>query len=59
MARLAARASPFTVALPRKGRRVGIQALDASGRRLAVAQRAVQALRSGKRGAGTGGRVGT
>jgi subtilisin family serine protease len=58
-ARLAARPSPFTVALPRKGRRVGIQALDASGRRLAVAQLRVQALRSGKRGAGTGGRVGT
>jgi len=59
VARLAARTSPFTAALPRQGRRVGIQALDASGRRLAVAQRRVQALRSGKRGAGTGGRVGT
>jgi subtilisin family serine protease len=58
-ARLAARASPFTIALPRKGRRVSIQALDRSGRSLAVAQLRVQALRSGKRGAGTGGRVGT
>jgi subtilisin family serine protease len=58
-ARLAARASPFTVALQRRGRRVGIRALGASGRTLARAQLPVQALRSGKRGAGTGGRVGT
>jgi subtilisin family serine protease len=58
-ARLAARGSPFSVALRRKGRRVGIQALDASGRTLARATLRVQALRSGKRGAGTGGRVGT
>jgi len=59
VARLAARASPFTVRLARKGRGVGVQALDASGRRLAVAQLRVRALRSGKRGAETGGRVGT
>jgi subtilisin family serine protease len=58
-ARLAARASPFTVALPRKGRSVGVRALDASGRTLASARLPVRALRSGKRGAGTGGRVGT
>jgi subtilisin family serine protease len=59
VARMAARASPFTLALRRKGRRVGVQALDASGRILARGQLRVQALRSGKRGAGEGGRVGT
>jgi subtilisin family serine protease len=59
VARMAARASPFTLALPRNGRRVGIMALDASGRTLARAQLRVQALRSGKRGAGKGRRVGT
>jgi subtilisin family serine protease len=58
-ARLAARASPFTVALRRNGRRVGVRALDASGRTLASAALRVRALRSGKRGAQTGGRVGT
>jgi subtilisin family serine protease len=58
-ARLAARATPFTVALRRKGRSVGVRALDASGRTLASAQLHVRALRSGKRGSGTGGRVGT
>jgi subtilisin family serine protease len=58
-ARLAARGSPFTVALPRKGRRVGVRALDASGRTLARASVRVQALRSGKRRSGSGGRVGT
>jgi hypothetical protein len=58
-ARLAARASPFTVALRSTGRRVAILALDASGRTLARAQLQVQALRSGKRGAGKGRRVGT
>jgi subtilisin family serine protease len=58
-ARLAARASPFAVALRQKGRRVGVRALDASGRTLASTALRVQALRSGKRGAQTGGRVGT
>ena len=58
-ARLAARSSPFNVTLARRGRRVRVQALDASGRTLASAQRAVSALRSGKRGASSGGRVGT
>jgi subtilisin family serine protease len=58
-ARLAARASPFSVALRRNGRRAGVLALDAAGRTLARASLRVQALRSGKRGAGTGGRVGT
>jgi hypothetical protein len=53
-ARLAARASPFTVTLPRPGQRVRIQALDASGRKLASAQRFVQGLRSGKRNAKSG-----
>jgi hypothetical protein len=59
VARLAARASPFTVTLRRRGRVVRIQALDASGRTLAVARGPVRSLASGKRGASTGGRVGT
>ena len=58
-ARLSARASPFTVALPRRGRRASVRALDASGRVVATASLRVRALRSGKRGAGTGGNVGT
>ncbi len=59
VAQLAARSSPFKVALAKRGRRVRVQALDASGRPLASAQRAVSALTSGKRGASSGGRVGT
>jgi subtilisin family serine protease len=58
-AELAVRGSPFNVTLARRGRRVRIQALDASGRSLASARGAVRALRSGKRGAASGGRVGT
>ncbi|HEX2503225.1 MAG TPA: S8 family serine peptidase [Miltoncostaeaceae bacterium] len=59
VAQLAARSSPFKVTLAKRGRRVRVQALDASGRPLASAQRAVSALTSGKRGAASGGRVGT
>jgi len=58
-ARLAPRASPFAVTLPRRGHLVRINALDASGRRLATARRIVRLLRSGKRGASSGRRVGT
>jgi len=57
-ARLAARASPFTVKLQRRGRRVAIEALDASGRVLARAQRAVVAVGSGKSGASGGAQIG-
>jgi subtilisin family serine protease len=58
-AELAARASPFSATLPRSARRVRVQALAASGRALAGAQRTVRGLRSGKLNAGSGGRVGT
>jgi hypothetical protein len=58
-ASLAARPSPFTVTLRRRGRRVRVQALDASGRVLASAARSVRLLRSGKRGAKSGSGVGT
>jgi hypothetical protein len=58
-AQLAARTSPFTVTVRRRGKRVGIQALDASGRVLARAARNVRALSSGKSGAGTGNGVKT
>jgi subtilisin family serine protease len=57
-ARLAARASPFTVKLPRRGRRVTIQALDASGRVIARGGRAVVAVGSGKSGASGGAQIG-
>jgi subtilisin family serine protease len=59
VAQLAARSSPFNVTLAKRGRLVRVQALDASGRPLASAQRAVSALTSGKRGASSGNRVGT
>jgi subtilisin family serine protease len=59
IARLAARASPFAVTLRRRGRQVGVRALDASGRTLARASFRVQTLRSGKRGVSSGGGVGT
>ena len=57
-ARLAARSSPFNVTLAKRGKRVRVQALDASGRSLASAQRKVSALTSGKSGSSSGGRVG-
>ena len=44
--------------LAKRGKRVRVQALDASGRSLASAQRKVSALTSGKSGASSGGRVG-
>jgi len=58
VARLTARASPFTVTLRRRGGRVAIQALDASGRVLSRAQRAVGAVGSGKSGASGGAQIG-
>jgi len=57
-ARLTARASPFKLTLRRRGHRVAIQALDASGRVLARAQRAVGAVGSGKSGASGGAQIG-
>jgi subtilisin family serine protease len=59
VAQLAARVSPFTVTVRRSGRRVRVVALDADGRVLARAGRAVQVVRSGKRGASGGKPVGT
>jgi subtilisin family serine protease len=59
VASLTARGSPFTVTLRRAGKRVGVRALDGSGRELARASQAVRALRSGKRGAKSGSGVGT
>jgi subtilisin family serine protease len=56
---LTPRRSPFTVTLRRRGARVRIAALDASGRPLASAKQKVSKLRKGKRGVGRGGRVGT
>ena len=58
VARLTARASPFKVTLRRRGGRVAIQALDASGRVLSRAQRAVGAVGSGKSGASGGAQIG-
>jgi len=58
VARLTARASPFTVTLRRRGGRVAVQALDASGRVLSRAQRAVGAVGSGKSGASGGAQIG-
>jgi subtilisin family serine protease len=51
--------SSFTVNLRRRGARVKIAALDASGRVLTKAQAKVTKLRKGKRGVGTGGGVRT
>jgi subtilisin family serine protease len=59
VARLAARASPFTVALRRRGAGVRIAALTAAGKVVATAGRRVTALESGKRGASGGARIGT
>jgi subtilisin family serine protease len=56
---LAARPSPFTVTLRRRGRLVRIQALNSSRGVLASTRRAVRALSSGKRGAGSGSGVKT
>ena len=49
----------FTVNLRRRGARVKVAAVDASGRVLTKAQRKVTKLRKGKRGVGSGGGVGT
>jgi len=56
---LQARRPEFTLTLSRRGTRVRVEALDASGRVLARAARRVATLRKGKRDVGTGGRVGT
>jgi subtilisin family serine protease len=56
---LAARRTTFTVTVRRRARRAQIDALDASGRRLATVKRAVKPLRAGKRGVNTGRGVGT
>ena len=54
-----ARQAQFTVKLRRSGKRVRVDALNASGGVLAGASRRVVQLRKGKRSVGTGGRVGT
>jgi subtilisin family serine protease len=60
VAQLAARPSPFTVTVRRRsGRRVGIRAVDASGRTLTSARGRVAKLRKGKRGVKSGSGVGT
>ena len=56
---MTARRATFTVALQRRGRRARVDALDASGRRLATAQRRVTQLRAGKRGVTRGRGIGT
>jgi subtilisin family serine protease len=58
-ASLAARTTPFTVTLPKRAKKVSIQALDAAGKPLTTATRSVAALKSGKGGVGSGGGVGT
>jgi subtilisin family serine protease len=58
-ASVSARRSTFTVALQRRGKRVRVDALDASGKRLATASRRVAQLRAGKRGVTRGPGVGT
>jgi len=56
---LKTRQSSFTVTLRRRGARVRVAALDATGRVLTSAQRKVTKLREGKRGVGSGGGVRT
>jgi hypothetical protein len=59
VAALTARKATFTVSLPRRGRRAQVDAVDASGRRLAGAKRTVSRLRAGKRLVNRGRGVGT
>ena len=59
VAQLVARRALFRVTVRRRGARVRVQALDAAGRPVAGAERAVDRLRKGKRDVGTGGGVGT
>jgi hypothetical protein len=59
VAQLAARASPFTLTVRRRARRVRIVALSAAGRILAAAKAPVRSVRPGKRGTSGGRRVGT
>ena len=58
-AAVTARRATFTVALQRRARHVRVDALDASGRTLATAQRRVAQLRAGKRGVTRGRGIGT
>ena len=58
VAQLTARRALFLVTVRRSGARARVEALDAAGRPVAGAQRAVSRLREGKRGVGTGGGVG-
>ncbi|HEY6888453.1 MAG TPA: hypothetical protein VI300_11755, partial [Solirubrobacter sp.] len=59
VAALTARRATFTVSLARRGRRARIDAVDASGRRLATVKRKVTRLRAGKRLVNRGHGVGT
>jgi subtilisin family serine protease len=54
VAGLAARRATFTVTIRRKARRAQIDALNASGKRLVTAKKAVTRLKAGKRGVKTG-----
>jgi hypothetical protein len=54
-----ARKATFTVTLRRRARRAQIDAVGASGRRLATVKRSVRKLRAGKRLVRTGHGVGT
>jgi hypothetical protein len=54
VAGLAARKATFTLTIPRRGRRVQVNALDASNRPLTTAKRKVNRLRAGKRGVNSG-----
>jgi hypothetical protein len=57
VATLAARRSPFRVTVRRRGSKVRIDALDASGKRVVSASRKVSKLRKGKRNVRRGGGV--
>jgi subtilisin family serine protease len=60
VAQLRAGASPFTLTLRRRsGRRLQIDALDARGKRVAGATRAIAGVRRGKRGVAGGRGIGT
>jgi thermitase len=59
VATLAARGPQVSVTVRRNGKRVRVEALNAAGAALAAGQRTVTAVRSGKRGVGSGGGIGT
>jgi subtilisin family serine protease len=58
-ASLAARRSTFSVTIRRSARKVTVEALDASGRRLTLGRKQVAKLKAGKRGVSTGRGIGT